>query len=398
MRLTPEISQFIREHQHDDVRALALQAKKYPGIDMPFAIKQIAGRQAAQHKIPSWYANESIVYPLHISLEQCSSVVTAKYKARLLTGETLVDLTGGFGVDCAFLSAGFQKATYVERQKELCEIATHNFKALGLSHIIIQNADSVEALNETSPVDCIFIDPARRNEHGGKTVLVSDCEPDVEALESLLLQKAKRVMIKLSPMLDLTLALRSLPYTYEVHVVSVQNECKELLLLLKQSNKEVDSKEISIHCTNFTNSGVQDYVFTQAEEISAVAGYANEVDTYLYEPNASVLKAGAFRSVATHFGLKKLHPNSHLYTSDQLVVDFPGRYFKVDAVGSLKDKELLAGLSQANITIRNFPLSVAELRKRTKLKDGGEIYLFATTLNSDKKVLIRCRKQARCTD
>jgi len=398
LHLTPEIQQFIREHQHDDVRALALQAKKYPGIDMPFAIKQIAGRQAAQHKIPSWYANEGIVYPLHISLEQCSSEVTAQYKARLLTGETLVDLTGGFGVDCAFLSAGFQKATYVERQKELCEIATHNFKALGLSHITIQNADSVEALNETSPVDCIFIDPARRNEHGGKTVLVSDCEPDVEALEELLLQKAKRVMIKLSPMLDLTLALRSLPHTYEVHVVSVQNECKELLLLLKQSNKEVDSKEISIHCTNFTNSGVQDYVFTQAEEISAVAGYANEVDTYLYEPNASVLKAGAFRSVATHFGLKKLHPNSHLYTSDQLVVDFPGRYFKVDAVGSLKDKELLAGLSQANITIRNFPLSVAELRKRTKLKDGGETYLFATTLNSDKKVLIRCRKQARCED
>lgn len=394
MHLTPEIRQFIREHQHDDVRALALQAKKYPGIDMPFAIKQIAGRQAAQHKIPSWYANESIVYPLHISLEQCSSEVTAKYKAGLLTGETLVDLTGGFGVDCAFLSAGFQKATYVERQKELCEIATHNFKALGLSHITIQNADSVEALNETSPVDCIFIDPARRNEHGGKTVLVSDCEPDVEALEELLLQKAKRVMIKLSPMLDLTLALRSLPHTYEVHVVSVQNECKELLLLLKQSDKEVDSKEISIHCTNFTNSGVQDYVFTQAEEISALTGYANEVDTYLYEPNASVLKAGAFRSVTTHFGLKKLHPNSHLYTSDQLVVDFPGRCFKVDALGSLKDKELLAGLSQANITIRNFPLSVAELRKRTKLKDGGEIYLFATTLNSDKKVLIRCRKQS----
>jgi len=396
--LTQEISQFICEHQHDDVRTLALQAKKYPNVDMPFVIKQIAGRQAAQHKIPSWYSNEGIIYPLHISLEQCSSEVTAEYKTALLAGETLVDLTGGFGVDCAFLSVRFQHVTYVERQKELCEIATHNFKTLGLHHITVQNSDSVEALNEMPPASCIFIDPARRNEHGGKTVLVSDCEPDVEALESLLLQKAKQVMIKLSPMLDLSLALRSLPHTYEVHVVSVQNECKELLMLLRQSDQEVDFREVSIHCVNFINHGVQYFTFAQAEETSAVVSYADEVDTYLYEPNASILKAGAFRSVATRFGLKKLHPNSHLYTSDQLVVNFPGRCFKVEAMGSLKDKELLAGLSQANITTRNFPLSVAELRKRTKLKDGGEVYLFATTLNNDKRVLVRCRKQARCTD
>ncbi|NDV80650.1 class I SAM-dependent methyltransferase [Bacteroides sp. 51] len=387
MQFTPETIQFIRDHQHDDVRTLALQAKKYPGMDMPFIINQIAGRQTAEHKIPSWYATEGIIYPVHLSLEQCSSELTAQYKASLFSGETLIDLTGGFGIDCAFLSAGFKYATYIERQTELCHIATHNFNLLGLHHIIVSNKDSVEALNETSPVDCIFIDPARRNEHGGKTVLISDCEPDVEALEELLLRKASRVMIKLSPMLDLSLALRALKHTTEVHVISVQNECKELLLILENADKDA-----SIHCVNFTHKGTQTFAFTHNEEASAITPYTNQVATYLYEPNASILKAGAFRAVASRFGLKKLHRNSHLYTSDQKVENFPGRCFEVLAIGSVKDKTLLAGLSQANITVRNFPMSVAELRKRTKLKDGGEVYLFATTLNDDKKVLIKCKR------
>lgn len=387
VQFTPEIWQFIREHQHDDVRALALQAKKYPQMDMPAVISQIAGRQTAEHKIPSWYATEGIIYPVHLSLEQCSSEVTARYKASLLSGETLVDLTGGFGIDCAFLSAGFRHVTYIERQKELCDIATHNFNVLGLHHITILNKDSVEALGSISEVDCIFVDPARRNEHGGKTVFISDCEPDVEALEEELLRKARRVMVKLSPMLDLSLAFRALKYATEVHVVSVQNECKELLLVLENT-----AKDVSIHCINFTNKGVQRFSFTNEEELDAVAGYTNQVGTYLYEPNASILKAGAFRMIASRFGLKKLHPNSHLYTSDAKVEDFPGRCFEVDAVGSTKDKTLLSGLSQANITVRNFPMSVAELRKRTQLKDGGDVYLFATTLNDGKKVLVRCKK------
>lgn len=387
MQFTPEIIQFIRDHQHDDVRTLALQAKKYPGIDMPAIINQIAGRQTAEHKIPSWYETEGIIYPVHLSLEQCSSELTAKYKSSLFNGQTLIDLTGGFGIDCAFLSAGFEHATYIERQKDLCDIAIHNFKLLGLHHITILNKDSVEALNQTTPVDCIFIDPARRNEHGGKTVLISDCEPDVEALEELLLRKANRVMIKLSPMLDLSLALRALKHTTEVHVISVQNECKELLLIL-----ENETKNISIHCINFTHQAPQSFVFTPEEEAGAIAQYTNEVGAYLYEPNASILKAGAFRAIASRFELKKLHPNSHLYTADIKIENFPGRCFEVDAVGSVKDKALLAGLSQANITVRNFPMSVAELRKRTKLKDGGNTYIFATTLNDDRKVLIKCKR------
>lgn len=392
MRLTPEIWQFVREHQNDDIRTLALQAKKYPDVDMSVAINQIAGRKAAGHKIPTWYANENIIYPVHLSLEQCSSEITATYKASLVTGNTLVDLTGGFGIDCAFMFTRFRTVTYIEQQEELCEIASHNFAVLGLNHITVKHQNAVDALNEMDPVDCLFVDPARRNEHGGKTVLVSDCEPDVAALQHLLLNKAKRVMIKLSPMLDLSLALHSLPCTCEVHVVSVQNECKELLLVLERSDTKIESKEIPIHCINFTNNGIQKFTFTQVQEASTIVQYTNEVGSYLYEPNASLLKAGAFRSTASRFGLKKLHPNSHLYTSDQWIAEFPGRCFKVEAVGSVKDKALLAGVSQANFTVRNFPMSVAELRKRTRLEDGGETYFFATTLNNEKRVLIRCRK------
>ena len=215
MQISPEIQLFIREHSSDDVRVLALQAKKYPDIDMPTVITQIAGRKVAAEKIPSWWEIEKIWYPKHLSLEQCSSEITARYKARLLQGDSLTDLTGGFGIDCSFLATGFKSATYVERQEELCEIAAHNFPVLNLNHINIKNEDGVTYLQAMSPVDCLFLDPARRNEHGGKTVAISDCEPNVAELEELLLQKANRVMIKLSPMLDLSLALKELKQTQE---------------------------------------------------------------------------------------------------------------------------------------------------------------------------------------
>ena len=229
MQISPEIQLFIREHSSDDVRTLALQAKKYPDINMPTAITQIAGRKVAAEKIPSWWEIEKIWYPKHLSLEQCSSEITARYKARLLQGDSLTDLTGGFGIDCSFLATGFKSATYVERQEELCEIAAHNFPILNLNHINVRNEDGVAYLQTMSPVDCIFLDPARRNEHGGKTVSIADCEPNVAELEDLLLSKASRIMIKLSPMLDLSLALKELKHTQEVHILSVNNECKELL-------------------------------------------------------------------------------------------------------------------------------------------------------------------------
>lgn len=400
MQISPETQQFIREHQSDDIRALALQAKKYPNVDMPTAITQIAGRQIAAEKIPSWKEIEDIWYPKHLSLEQCSSEITARYKASLLQSESLTDLTAGFGIDCSFLAAGFQSVTYVERQKELCEIAVHNFPILNLNHITVKNEDGVDHLKAMSPVDCIFLDPARRNEHGGKTVAISDCEPDVAELEELLLSKANRVMVKLSPMLDLSLALKELRHTQEVHILSVNNECKELLLLLGQESPAEQNplEEVPIHCVNLFTKGVQEkqhFVFTREQEQRSECMYTDTLGSYLYEPNTSLLKAGAFCSIAAAYPIKKLHPNSHLYTSDVLITDFPGRAFRIINQCSFNKKEIkesLSDLKKANITVRNFPATVAELRKRINLAEGGDTYLFASTLNNGQKILLRCEK------
>ncbi len=387
--LSPSTKAFIDAHLRDNVKELALQAAKYPGVDLREAITQISGRQVALAKIPSWAANGEIRYPRHLSMEQCSSENTAHYKASLVGGTSLTDLTGGFGVDCAFMGANFERVDYVERQTELCDIAQHNFAALGLNQVVVHNQEATEYLPMMPPVEWIFIDPARRDGHGGKTVAISDCEPNVEQLEALLTEKANRVMVKLSPMLDVALALTTLQHICEVHIVSAANDCKELLLIL---NSSATTTEVPIHCVNLTAGSNQHFTFTREAEQQAVCSYTDQVGRYLYEPNASVMKAGAYRSVAAHFELLKLHPNSHLYTSDRLVADFPGRAFEVVGECTFNKKELktlLGDLKKANLTVRNFPATVAELRKRTKLAEGGEDYLFATTLANDKKVLIR---------
>ena len=392
MQISSETLQFIEANARADVRSLALQAKKYPQVDMAVAVVQIAGRQIAEAKVPSWYRTDGLLYPKHLSMEQCSSEVTAIYKAGLVEGESFADLTGGFGIDCSFLSRKFKQADYVERQAELCELAKHNFPLLGVS-IGVHNEDGVEYLKQMQTVDCLFLDPARRDGHGGKTVAIADCEPDVSALEDLLVEKAQKVMVKLSPMLDLSLALKHLKYVREVHIVSVNNECKELLLILQ---KESASSDITIHCEHIVNAFEhQSFSFTQEQERTSDCLLATEVGAYLYEPNASILKAGAYRSLTQTYACKKLHASSHLYTSEQFIEDFPGRRFRVEAVSGFGKKELkdfLQGMEKANLTIRNFPSSVADLRKRLKLKEGGEDYLFATTLADESKVIVKCRK------
>ena len=392
MQLSSETLCFIEENAHADVRSLALQAKKYPQVDMAMAVVQIAGRQIAEAKVPSWYRVEGLLYPKHLSMEQCSSETTAIYKAGLVKGESFADLTGGFGIDCSFISSKFKQADYVERQAELCELAKHNFPLLGLN-IGVHHEDGVEYLKRMQPVDCLFLDPARRDGHGGKTVAISDCEPDISALEELLVEKSQTVMVKLSPMLDLSLALNTLKHVREVHIISVNNECKELLLMLQKAS---ESSHILIHCEQFTNSNEhQSFSFTQEQERTSDCPLAHEVEDYLYEPNASILKAGAFRSITKKYPCKKLHASSHLYTSSHFIEDFPGRRFHVEAVSGFGKKDLkvfLGNMQKANLTIRNFPSSVAELRKRLKLKEGGEDYLFATTLADESKVLIKCKK------
>lgn len=396
-RLSSETLAFIHAHWGDDVRALALQAKKYPEVDMLEAAVQIAGRQVAERKIPSWAKVESVRYPSHLSMEQCSSELTARYKASLINGETFADLTGGLGVDCSFISQRFRKADYVERQNSLCELAVHNFAALGLQHIHVHCADGVSYLSQMTPVDCLFLDPARRDSYGSKTVAISDCEPDIGILEPVLVEKGRKVMIKLSPMLDIAKALQVLKHITQIHIVAVHNECKELIILLEKSVEKSDyiGSEVCIYCKQIVdNLLIPPFVFTLSEERNAMCEYADKVETYLYEPGVTLLKAGAYRLLALRYGVKKLHPNSHLYTSDHQV-DFPGRQFQVEAVSGCGKKELktlLGGVEKANLTVRNFPASVTELRKKLKLKEGGEIYLFATTLKDEERVLIKCSK------
>lgn len=392
------LKQFIQEHREDDVRLLALQASRYPSIDMSTALTQIAGWQSIRDKVPTWAACPDILYPQHLPLEQCSSEATAIYKygvvAKQGEHETFADLTGGFGIDCSFICRLFSHASYIEHQTALCQLAEHNFKTLGLSSVQIINDTTETFIENNIRYSWLYLDPARRDGHGGKTVAISDCEPDVSAMEDTLVQKAGKVMVKLSPMLDLDLALHQLKHVQEAHIVSVDNECKELLLIFdKVTNTDIE--QTPIHCVNIKKEEVQAFAFTKSEEHNASYNLAESIGQYLYEPNASILKAGGYRCLTNRYGLKKLHTNSHLYTSDQAVSNFPGRIFEVESYcgfGKKELKTLLAGITQANLTVRNFPASVAELRKRLHLSEGGNTYLFATTLHPEHKIIIKCRR------
>jgi len=387
-----ETKRFIAEHGKDDVRNLALHPGRAEGVDLPFALSQIEGRQIARRKLPSLAQVEGILYPPHISMEQCSSEPTALYKSSLVEGGSLVDLTGGFGIDCSYMAKRFSSVIYVERNQNLSAVAQHNFMVLGLNHIEVRCDDATSFLLKMPKVDCIYLDPARRDNYGRKTVSVVDCEPDVSALQEGLFEHSPLVLIKYSPMLDLSLALQSLQNVTEVHVVSVDNECKELLFKLE---RDTDETELKIVCVNLKKDGQNLFSFTKKEEESSSCRLADSVQKYLYEPNVSLLKGGAYRLLTQRFPVSKLDVNTHLYTSDECLADFPGRAFEVESSFQMNKAELkqgLAGLKMANLTVRNFPQTVAELRSRLKLKEGGDVYLFAATLKGDRRLMIRCKK------
>lgn len=441
---------FIRQHQDEDVRQLAFLGSKYPDVDMPFALDQIRGRQMARTKLPRWANIDGIIYPPHISLEQCSSEVTATYKAELAArlvkknqqnariGHSLekinfLDMTGGFGVDFSYIAARLGvKSMYVERQAHLCAAAKENFERLGLENATVKNGDGVEILHSLEkPLQLIFIDPARRDDAGNKVVSLQDCTPDVTLLQDEMLEKSDFVIIKLSPMLDWHRAVSELKCVREVHIVSTGNECKELLLVLsssfgkktkfsvgadedKASKTDDETSLLKIYCIN--DNQVMSYDESDKSVVSIASGIEcgivelekcsseeNELSQdsskplYLYEPNASLMKAGCFGVISSRYGVKMLEKNSHLFISDKPVHDFPGRAFRIKAVSSFNKKELkrqLSGVTKANIATRNFPLSVAELRKRFKLKDGGDTYIFATTLSDESHVLFICEKDS----
>ena len=373
-----------------------------------FLARQEEGRKIVATKLPSWAENMSILFPAKISLEQCSSEATATYKAGLASGESLVDLTGGFGVDCSFLSKNFSSVDYVEQNEELCQIAEHNFAALGLN-IRVNNAESVEFLKNMPAVDCIYIDPARRDIKGKKTADLSLCSPNLLEIRDILLDKCNTLLIKLSPMFDISSALEVFPECAEVHVVSVKNECKELLLLVEggfcgeteivcielgMRNEELGILRVgeSISKTSFDYAEHKQNRLQamRSEEFGEIVSYSAP-KSYLYEPNASIMKAGLFKTVANKYNVQKLHPSTHLYTSEELVPDFPGRSFEIKRVTKVQRKEI-QDIEKANLSIRIFPGNVADLRKKLKLKDGGDTYIFACTLHDNSKVLIICEK------
>ena len=444
---------FIREHQDDDVRQRAFLGSKFPEVDMPFALDQIRGRKMARVKLPRWASLEGIIYPPHISMEQCSSESTALYKAELAarllglpassSGTEMkaeneiefVDLTGGFGVDFSYIAARLGvKSMYVERQAHLCEAAKENFGRLGLKNAIVKNGDGIEVLHSFHPkkkdaasaddslgitydqprsllktnlgLKIIFIDPARRDDAGNKVVSLKDCTPDVTVLQEEMLSKADYVIIKLSPMLDWHRAISELSHVREVHIISVNNECKELLLVLSARNMgemEASSADgevkhagnLRIYCINDAQSFVCDELDMESSSVKIAPSILEEMQ-YLYEPNASLMKAGCFGVLSDRYDARMLSKNSHLFVSREPIAAFPGRSFRSIAVSSFNKKELkrhLSGITKANIATRNFPLSVAELRKRLKLKDGGETYIFATTLSDESHVLMITEKK-----
>ena len=376
---------YIKKHAEGDVRQLALQGTKDPEVDLTFALEQIAGRQKAKTKLPSWAETEGIIYPPHLSMEQCSSEQTARYKASIVGDRALVvDLTAGFGVDLAFISQGFKRAVHVERQPQLCAISSENYQLLGLNHIEVVCGDGIDYLHQLGHADLIFMDPARRDEHGGRTYGIADCTPNVLELRDELLEKADRVMLKLSPMLDWRKAVEDLGNVSEVHIVSVDNECKELLLII-----EKEEKPLKVICVNNGS------IFEVKGESQRGISYSEGERRYLFEPNASVMKAGCFDELQSRFPVVQLDKNSHLFVADKDIDDFPGRRFIIERTTSMNKRDLkaaLEGISKANVTVRNFPISVAELRKRLKLKEGGEVFIFATTVEGNSHQLFICRK------
>ncbi|MDY4442278.1 MAG: SAM-dependent methyltransferase [Prevotella sp.] len=512
-------AEFIQEYREKDTRQLALRSARFPDVDMPYALDQIKGWQTARRKLPTWAACDGIVYPPHLSMEQCSSEPTAQYKLNLAMewscriessefrvessefrvesseegvesserrvesselrvenseGEvnnfssgqpatlnsqlstlnpqpatlnsqlstlnchasSMTDLTGGFGVDFSFTSCAFASATYVERNAQLCHMVEHNLPLLGIDNAKVVCADAVDYLSTLDMQTMIFLDPARRDQHGAKTVMLADCTPDVVQLLPQLLKKSRFTMLKLSPMLDWHKAVEDLQGTVrEVHIVSVGGECKELLLVLSE---EIES-ELKVFCADLEAGGSGEAGLSGGSSCSSCSSLSSEPSfprtpsspsapshpstpslsaslfvytpssscpapnsklktqnsKFLHEPNASIMKAGCFDELAAAYGVSPVSRNSHLFLSAEPVDGFPGRSFSIERVTTLNKRELrqaLAGIEKANIATRNFPLSVAELRKRLKLKDGGDVYIFATTTAEDEHLLLISHK------
>lgn len=386
---------FILEHLLDDIPTLLLQSDRYPEVDARKMAEQIIARQKARHKLPAWYGNTSLLFPPPLSVEQGSSEATARFKASLLQGTKLIDITGGMGVDCYYMSESFSEVTYYEQQPAVANSAAYNFQQLDVADkITVKQEDAIEALAKVpEPADWIYADPARRDDLQRKIAQLTDCSPDIVTALPVLFQSAQNILIKTAPLLDIDQAVLQLGAVREIYVVGLENECKEILYIVSEGQPARRDIPIKVRVLQPDGSPKYAFDFTRAEESVATVSFSEPL-TYLYEPHAAVLKSGAFKSIAARFGLAKISPNAHLYTSHEWLREFPGRGFEVVALCKPDAKEVAryAPEGKANLTTRNFPLKTDDLRKKLRLKEGGDIYLFATELQNKRKIVIVTKK------
>ena len=396
MNWTPELRDFIQEHMNDDTAELLLAARKYLGIDVPFAVEQIEARKRLKGKLPEWYGNADLIMGGRVPAEQCSSEQTARYKRSIIEGQSLCDMTGGMGVDFWYMSEGMERAIYTERSEWLCEVAKHNFQMLQTlrPEYVIRCGDGRKL--PIPSVDVIYLDPARRAGDGSRVYAMEDCEPNIVEWQDELLQHAKTVLVKLSPMVDLTDVMRKLKGVTEVHVVAVKNECKEVLVKQAYALGDFPHAEcVTMHCVDFVWEKVIHYTTKFPDEMDVLVS-AGGVKHYLYEPDVTLMKAQAFGSLCHRFNVRQLEIGTHLMTSDEFIPDFPGRIFEVEEkipFSSKVLKGLKKAISQANMATRNFVLTADELRKKTGIKDGGEVYLFGAKVKDVGQMLLKCRKK-----
>lgn len=386
--LNTGVQSFIVENTNTDIVSVLLKKQFFEGVSQKELVEQLEAKKKCKDKLPSWFNTVNIYYPNKLNIEQTSSEQTARYKSKLTSGKTLLDLTGGFGVDTYFFSKQMDTVFHCEINSELSEIAKHNFKIFDQNNITCIPEDGIQFLKKTDQkFDWIYIDPSRRNNDKGKVFLLKDCLPNLPENIQALFEKTKNILVKTSPLLDISQSIKELDFVKEIHVVAINNEVKELLYVLEHGFK----KDVIINAINLIQDQEVVFSFNLQKEPSAAVTYENP-EEYLYEPNSAILKSGGFKSIAKTYGVKKLHQHSHLYTSEALI-DFPGRRFEITTVLPYS-KNVLKELkiTKANITTRNFPASVAELRKKHKIKDGGDVYLFFTTNINSKLIILNCNK------
>ncbi|WP_440121536.1 class I SAM-dependent methyltransferase [Tenacibaculum sp. Ill] len=386
--LHPEVQSYINNNLKVSIEQFIFKGSPFKDVSVQELANQVIAKQKSEKKLPTWFQTKNIYYPPKLSIEQTSSEITAEYKSKLVNGDSIIDITGGFGVDCYAFSKRFKKVVHCEINEELSEIVSYNYQQLEVSNIRTVATDGLEYLKNTSEkFDCIYIDPSRRNDTKGKVFLLSDCLPNVPENLDFLFEMSDTILVKNSPILDISSTINELKFVKEIHVVAVNNEVKELLFLLTKGHKQL----IKVNTVNILKNSVREFNFNLGN------GFKSEYSTplkYLYEPNSAILKSGGFNQIANQQKVNKLHQHSHLYTSEKLVKDFPGRIFEINNVFTYNKKKVKKQITdtKANITTRNFPKTVAQLRKETKLKDGGNTYLFFTTNINDELIVIDCRK------